>query len=321
MATAFPTGLDTFTDPNPTDKLSLPGHSGQHTDKNDSIEAIEAKVGIDGSAVTASHDYKLSNVTGTTKALSGPASPGNWKVLFQNGSGVITELAVGANDTVLKGEGVTSAPTFGIIQTGEIDGGNWKVLYTDGGGDVQELALPATGLHLVGQGVSAAPAWETMPEVSVHYPAFSMVSPSTNGAADGTIEGTNLTYRTKDYDQSTEEHCDFQFRMPDAYTGGTITVIATWTGAGGSGTVAWEINIEAVANDDPIDAAKTDVGSITDTLIVAGDLHEASLSWSSSLPSPGDTIYARISRDVAADNLTSDARLIGITFKIPVRGS
>ncbi len=42
-------------------------------DQNDSaneVNAIAAKVGIDGSAVTTSHDYKLSGVTGSDKAVS-----------------------------------------------------------------------------------------------------------------------------------------------------------------------------------------------------------------------------------------------------------
>ena len=34
------------------------------------IEALETKVGVDSSAVTTSHDYKLSGVTGTDKAVS-----------------------------------------------------------------------------------------------------------------------------------------------------------------------------------------------------------------------------------------------------------
>jgi hypothetical protein len=36
----------------------------------DAVEAVEAKLGVDGSAVTTSHDYKLSGVTATGKAAS-----------------------------------------------------------------------------------------------------------------------------------------------------------------------------------------------------------------------------------------------------------
>jgi len=70
MAISFPTNIDTFANPDANDKRSSPSHASQHADVNDAVEALEAKVGKDGSAVTTSHDYKLSGVTGTDKAAS-----------------------------------------------------------------------------------------------------------------------------------------------------------------------------------------------------------------------------------------------------------
>lgn len=70
----FPTSLDTFSNPVGTDKVNnaVSGlkHSTQHSNANDAIEALQAKVGVNGSAVTTSHDYKLSSVTSTDKAVS-----------------------------------------------------------------------------------------------------------------------------------------------------------------------------------------------------------------------------------------------------------
>lgn len=70
----YPTSLDTLSNPVGTDKVNNANaalvHSTQHSNANDAIEALEAKVGIDGSAVTTSHDYKLSSVTSTAKAVS-----------------------------------------------------------------------------------------------------------------------------------------------------------------------------------------------------------------------------------------------------------
>ena len=60
MATNFPTSLDSLTNPAGTDSMSSPSHAGQHADANDAIEALQAKVGADYSAVTTSHDYKIS---------------------------------------------------------------------------------------------------------------------------------------------------------------------------------------------------------------------------------------------------------------------
>ena len=61
MATDFPTGLDALTNPTATDYLNSPSHAGQHANANDAIEALQAKVGINSSAVTTSHDYKINN--------------------------------------------------------------------------------------------------------------------------------------------------------------------------------------------------------------------------------------------------------------------
>lgn len=74
MTTQFPTNLDSFTNPGAGDLTSAEiggrTHSEFHADVNDAIEALEAKVGADSSAVTTSHDYKLSGVTGSDKAAS-----------------------------------------------------------------------------------------------------------------------------------------------------------------------------------------------------------------------------------------------------------
>ena len=62
MATNFPASLDTLTNPSATDTLDSPPHDEQHADANDAIEALQAKVGVDGSAVTTSLDYKVANL-------------------------------------------------------------------------------------------------------------------------------------------------------------------------------------------------------------------------------------------------------------------
>lgn len=68
MATNFPTSLDNFTNPGPTDRQNIAvaarTHSGMHADTFDAIEALQAKVGIDGSAVATSHAYKLAQLAG-----------------------------------------------------------------------------------------------------------------------------------------------------------------------------------------------------------------------------------------------------------------
>ena len=59
MATSFPTSLDALTNPAAGDSLTSPSHADQHADANDAIEALQAKVGVNGSTVATSLDYKV----------------------------------------------------------------------------------------------------------------------------------------------------------------------------------------------------------------------------------------------------------------------
>ena len=62
MATSFPNQIDEFTNPYGTDQLSAPSHSEQHSNANDAIEALQTKVGIDGSEDPDSLTYKVSTI-------------------------------------------------------------------------------------------------------------------------------------------------------------------------------------------------------------------------------------------------------------------
>ena len=66
MATNFPTSLDTYTVlVDNTDNIV----AAHPNDRGDAIEVLEAKVGVNGSAVTTSHDYLLTHL---------PGQAGNW---------------------------------------------------------------------------------------------------------------------------------------------------------------------------------------------------------------------------------------------------
>jgi hypothetical protein len=60
LATNFPANLDNLNNPNGTD--SMAGHAALHGNVNDAIEAIQAKLGVDGSANANSIDYKVSQL-------------------------------------------------------------------------------------------------------------------------------------------------------------------------------------------------------------------------------------------------------------------
>ena len=68
MATTFPTTIDSFTNiTNPTTttiETEVGGrtHSEFHNDYNDALEAIQTKVGANGSVDTSSHTYKIATL-------------------------------------------------------------------------------------------------------------------------------------------------------------------------------------------------------------------------------------------------------------------
>jgi len=73
----FPTSLDTLTNPQATDKINNPSHSTQHTNINDAVEALEQKIGVDGSTSIVTLDYLIKN----------PASGGGGHVQTANKGG------------------------------------------------------------------------------------------------------------------------------------------------------------------------------------------------------------------------------------------
>lgn len=155
MSTNFPTSLDALTNPASTDSVNTVSHSSQHANVNDAIEALEAKVGANSSAVTTSHDYKLSTVTSTDKAAS------------QDGTQTLTNKTLTSpiiNTPAITGGNFTS----GTMVTGIINGttaislgsdATGDVYYRNASGNLQRLAVGASNKVLTVTG--GVPAWET----------------------------------------------------------------------------------------------------------------------------------------------------------------
>ena len=70
MSTTFPTTKQSWSAVDPNTSLSANSHDDLHDDVNDTVEALQDKIGLDSSATTTTHDYKLSGVTGSDVAAS-----------------------------------------------------------------------------------------------------------------------------------------------------------------------------------------------------------------------------------------------------------
>lgn len=178
-AISYPTSLDTFTNPSATDKTNSPSHSTQHGNANDAIEALEAKVGIDSSAVTTSHDYKLSNVTGSDKAcsLTGTETLTNKTLTSPGITGATATTTTLIGTTTLTTNGNPVSIDFGSDALGDI-------FYRNSAGDLARLGIGSNGQFL--QATSTGPYWVTS---SANAPT---IASSTSSSLNFTANGTTL---------------------------------------------------------------------------------------------------------------------------------
>lgn len=68
--TTFPTTLDTPINPLANNDMFVFDHAGLESFQNNAIAALETKVGVNGSAVTSSFDFKLASVTAGQQVVS-----------------------------------------------------------------------------------------------------------------------------------------------------------------------------------------------------------------------------------------------------------
>jgi hypothetical protein len=75
----------------------------------------------------------------------------------------------------------------------------------------------------------------------------------------------------------------------------------------------------AIGNDDAINAAMGTAQTSSDTWLAQNDLHvgpESSAITIAGTPAAGDLVVFEVSRVVASDNMTGDARLIGLMLYV-----
>jgi|SRR3990172_2234407 len=325
---SYPTSLDTLTNPGTTDPLNSPSHAGQHSDANDILEALEAKVGIDASAVTTSHDYKLSEVTTTDKSVGKAATQTltnktltapkiGTSILDTNGNELLllTATASAVNELTYANAAAGGAPTF------TASGGDTDIdisLTAKGAGKTNivnnDLNFVETDANIQ---VNDADPWRT---ISI----FGGMAPTTTAgcAAKATVEaGTNdIDYQVLAFDSATDENAFVNFQMPDSWDAGVIQFRYVWTNASGltTETVTFELSGRSFADSDAIDQAVGTPVEVADTWLAQGDIHLSAWSGDVTLAgtlAAGQWVHFEIMRDVSEDTLTGDARLMDVEIR------
>ena len=156
----------------------------------------------------------------------------------------------------------------------------------------------------------------------LYVPAVAMWPRVTSGSATlarTEIATSLLNIQTLDFDQTTQEFAQFTIVLPRNWNNGTITARVYWTAASGSGTVQWGVSGVAYSNDDPFTGVFGTAVNIDDTLIAANDLHITDISGAITLagsPADADFLALQISRNPGSDNLTADAKLLGVVITL-----
>jgi hypothetical protein len=118
----FPSSLDLLSNPSVWDYQDTVPHSSQHSNANDAIEALEAKVGINSSSDPASLDYKVAqlNVLTTKGDIIVRSATGNTRLPV----GTDGQMLV-ADSTQALGVKYTNPSSGGTVTTASVVSANW----------------------------------------------------------------------------------------------------------------------------------------------------------------------------------------------------
>jgi hypothetical protein len=155
---------------------------------------------------------------------------------------------------------------------------------------------------------------------SIWIPAVAMYPNSTNGCAE--LAQTELSngpeLKSLDFDKDSDENAQFAIAFPKSWNEGTITFQAFFTAnSTNTGTTAWGLAGVALADDGSLNTAfgTTVVATAKAHSGTANDLDVTAESGAVTIagsPSTDEYVFFQIVRDVSADDLTVDAKLLGI---------
>ena len=206
-----------------------------------------------------------------------------------------------------------------------------SIVVPDGGLTFGSTAITSTGAELnILDGVTSTAAElnkldgvGTLKEAgkeTIYVPAAAMYPNSTNGCAD--LEQTELSngpeLKSLDFDKDSDEFAQFTVAFPKSWNEGTITFQVFFTAdSTNTGTTAWGLSGVALADNDScntafgtqvVATAKAHSGTANDLNVTA----ESGAVTIAGSPSTDEQVFFQISRDVSADDLTADAKLLGV---------
>ena len=230
---------------------------------------------------------------------------GTGETVVGTGAANATITSSGAHDLILDTNSGTNSGTITIT-----DAAN---------GDIT-IAPNGTGIAKAVDAADATGAIKIAGKETIWVPAVSMYPNTTNGCA--ALAQTELSngpeLKTLDFDKDSDEFAQFAVAFPKSWNEGTVTFQAFFTAnSTNTGTRAWSLAGVALADDGALNTAfgtavlptaKAMSGTANDLAVTA----ESGAVTIAGSPSTDEYVFFEVSRDVSADSLTADAKLLGI---------
>ena len=305
------TGTQTLTNKTLTDPILSPG-----TATAGKVEFLEGtdngtnKVTLIGPASTADVTVTLPAATDTlvgkattdtltNKTLTSPAI--GTKISDTNGNELIN---LTATSSAVNEFTVANAAT-----------GNGPILSATGETNV-DINLNPKGTGTLKSGTAAV---RIAGKETIWVPAAAMYPNTTNGAEAAQVELSNgPEIKVLDFDKDSDEFAQFAVAFPKSWNASTVTFQAFFTATStDTGTSAYVLQGVALADNGDLNTAfGTAVGPTAKAMSgTSNDLAVTAESGAVTIAgSPGDDEYVffQVSRDVSADDLNADSRLLGI---------
>ena len=268
-----------------------------------------------GTTSSAVNEIKITN-----------AATGNDPLIAANGGDTNIDLAIspkGSGELVV-GTGsaaatITTSGTQDLVLDTNSGTNSGNITITDGANG--NITISPNG-SVVAQAVDAGDntaAIKIAGKETIWVPAVAMYANSTNGAEAAQVELSNgPELKVLDFDKDSDEFAQFAVAFPKSWNAGTVTFQAFFTATStDTGTTAWGLSAVALADSGDLNTAfgtqvvataKAHSGTSND-LDVAAESGAVTIAGS---PGADEYVFFQVSRDVSADDLNADARLLGI---------
>ena len=279
------------------------------TDKGDQLVFAAADDGTNPNIKTLAFGDGDVTTTGTqtltNKTLTSPAI--GTKISDTNGNELVTLTA-------------TSSAVNEVTYANAATGNNPSI--TASGDDTNigiALKTKGSGVIQAEDGDGNVSAVKIAGKETIWVPAVAMYPNTTSGAAAAQVELSNgPELKVLDFDKDSDEFAQFAVAFPKSWNEGTVTFQAFFTATStNTGTAAFVLQGVALADNGDLNtafgtavgpAAKAHSGTSNDLDVTA----ESGAVTIAGSPSTDEYVFFQISRDVSADDLTADARLLGI---------